>query len=95
MLDYFVLPQKKITGSFREKAKKIDYLGILLSAAGTVLVLVPISGGGTTFAWDSAVVISLLIIGVLCLVAFIWQQYKFSPLPIFPCEYLRYLPCTG
>jgi predicted membrane channel-forming protein YqfA (hemolysin III family) len=67
LLDHFILPFKPVTGSMRKKLTQIDYLGILLSAAGTILLLVPISGGGSTFAWNSAVVIALLIVGALCM----------------------------
>lgn len=86
VIDHFVLPLKPVTGSISKKLAKIDYLGIFLSAAATVLLLVPISGGGTTFAWSSATAIALLVVGALCAVAFIISQWKFARLPILPCE---------
>jgi hypothetical protein len=85
-MDHFVLPLKPVSGSWKKKMAQIDYLGIFLSAAGAVLLLVPISGGGSTFAWDSAVTIVLLIVGALCSVAFIISQWKWAKLPILPRE---------
>ncbi|KRZ98577.1 uncharacterized protein AC631_05667, partial [Debaryomyces fabryi] len=36
----------------REKFKKIDYLGFIFSSAGLILLLIPISGGGSTYKWS-------------------------------------------
>ncbi|EIW73620.1 hypothetical protein TREMEDRAFT_13940, partial [Tremella mesenterica DSM 1558] len=84
IMDHFVLPLKPVHGDIRTKLKQIDYLGIFLSAAGTVLLLVPISGGGSTFAWDSAAVIGLLVSGGVCMIGFFLTQWKFAALPILP-----------
>lgn len=85
-LNHFIIPLRPVTGSMRKKASQIDYLGVLLSAASTVLLLVPISGGGSTFAWDSAIVIALLIVGAGCGVAFILNEAYLAKLPILPRE---------
>ena len=79
-----IVPLKPVTGSVKTKLKQIDYLGVFLSAAATVFLLVPISGGGSTFAWKSALVIVLLILGVLLAVAFVLSQWKLAKLPILP-----------
>lgn len=70
-----------------KKLGQIDYLGIALSASATVLLLVPISVGGTTFAWSSPTAIVLLVLGSLCAVGFIVGQWKFARLPILPCKF--------
>ncbi|GEQ69304.1 hypothetical protein JCM33374_g2975 [Metschnikowia sp. JCM 33374] len=38
------------------KLKKIDYIGIFFAAASLTLLLIPISGGGSTYAWNSPLV---------------------------------------
>jgi hypothetical protein len=76
-----------VTGSVKKKLGQIDYLGIFLSAAATVLLLVPISGGGTTFAWSSPTSIVLLVLGGLCGVGFVVSQWKYARLPILPREF--------
>ncbi|WVR06704.1 hypothetical protein IAU60_003736 [Kwoniella sp. DSM 27419] len=98
---HFILPLKPVTGSVKEKLAKIDYTGIALSAGGTILLLVslivpycanpqvPISGGGSSFAWDSAVVISLLIIGSVLMIAFLLCEWKFASLPILPLRLFK------
>lgn len=83
---HLIIPLKPVTGSMKKKASQIDYLGVFLSAAATVLLLVPISGGGSTFAWNSTVVIVLLIMGALCGVGFVLNEAFVARLPILPRE---------
>jgi predicted MFS family arabinose efflux permease len=59
----FTLPASKIHGDFRTKLRVIDYYGVALSSAATMLLLIPISGGGTYFDWGSAMVIAMLALG--------------------------------
>jgi hypothetical protein len=47
---------------------------------------VPISGGGSAFAWNSSTVIALLVVGGAMLVGFLCAQWKLSRLPILPRE---------
>ncbi|KAK8858459.1 hypothetical protein IAR55_002686 [Kwoniella newhampshirensis] len=89
VLDQIILPLKPVHGSMKTKIKQIDYLGIFLSAAGTVLLLVPISGGGSTFAWESATVIAMLVVGAGCMAAFFLSQWKWASLPILPLRLFK------
>ncbi|WVQ92954.1 hypothetical protein IAU59_000015 [Kwoniella sp. CBS 9459] len=86
---HFILPLKPVTGSVKVKLLQIDYLGIVLSAGGTVLLLVPISGGGSTFSWRSAEVISLLVLGALMTAGFLCCEWRFARLPILPLRLFK------
>ncbi|CUM66709.1 uncharacterized protein PRCAT00004387001 [Priceomyces carsonii] len=70
--------------SNKEKFKKIDYLGMLFSTASLTLLLVPISGGGSTYAWDSTKVIVMFVIGGVCMVIFLIIEWKIPILPMIP-----------
>ncbi|KAK8057539.1 hypothetical protein PG996_011476 [Apiospora saccharicola] len=48
-----------------EGVRKMDWAGVLTSSTAVVFLLIPISGGGAYFPWDSPMVISMLVIGVL------------------------------
>lgn len=61
----------------------IDRAGIALLALTLVLVLVPISLGGTTWAWGSPEVIGMLAAGALTLVAFIAVERR-AVEPVLP-----------
>lgn len=55
----FTLPPSKVHGDVTAKMKAIDYWGVVFSSSALLLLLIPISGGGTYFDWSSAMVISM------------------------------------
>lgn len=83
---YFLIEdrQKQIQSILtkKEKFKKIDYLGTFLSTASLTLLLVAVSGGGSSYAWNSAVTISLFVVGGILFIAFILCEWKIPELPM-------------
>lgn len=79
-----VLPQKKPKDSFKSKLRKVDFIGSFFSTAGMILLLIPISGGGSYFDWRSVMVIVMIIFGALCMVAFVLVEWKVAQLPTMP-----------
>lgn len=75
----------------KQKLMKIDYVGMFFACAGLVLILVPLSGGGTTFPWDSAIVIAMFVSGGVCLVIFAIYELKVPELPMIPLKALKNL----
>ncbi|MFJ8080885.1 DHA2 family efflux MFS transporter permease subunit [Streptomyces sp. NPDC096205] len=66
----------------------IDYLGtFLIASVATCLVLVA-SLGGTTWAWDSAQIIGLAVLGVLLAVAFVAVERRAAE-PVLPLKLFR------
>jgi MFS family permease len=49
----YFLPTTMPKGNFREQAEKIDYWGVGTASVALILLLIPISGGGTYFEWNS------------------------------------------
>lgn len=86
----FCLPLTPVTGSACQKLKKVDYYGAILSLATNVFILIPISSGGTTYAWSSPTVVVLLILGVVAGVSFIIVEWKVAPLPVMPLRLWTY-----
>jgi MFS family permease len=88
---FFILPPSKDSSKldFRAVAKKIDHWGILFGSAAIVLILIPVSGGGGYFAWDSSMVISMLVIGGICVLAFLFVEHKIAVLPMMPRKLLN------
>ncbi|KAH8176376.1 major facilitator superfamily protein [Sarocladium implicatum] len=92
----FFLPLKHNSGNHVAKFKMIDYGGILLNLAGCLLILIPLSGGGIAYAWNSAIVISMLAVGGIIWIAFGLWEWKLARVPIMPlrlfgaphCSYL-------
>jgi hypothetical protein len=89
----FFLPLKHVSSDTMEKMRKIDYGGIVLNIASTLLLLVPLSGGGVTYAWSSAFFISATVVGVVLLVLFVLYEWRLAPLPIMPLWLYRAPHC--
>ncbi|CAO2654543.1 Nn.00g112760.m01.CDS01 [Neocucurbitaria sp. VM-36] len=68
-----------------QQFKELDFVGIFLFIAGTVLFLIGLSWGGTTYPWKSAAVICTIVLGAFTLVAFgLYEQYVFKGQAIMP-----------
>lgn len=80
----FFLPLKHVSSNNMAKMRKIDYGGILLNIASTLLLLIPLSGGGVTYAWSSVFFIAATVTGVVLMVVFVLYEWKLAPLPIMP-----------
>lgn len=75
------LPKKKTQG-------KIDYLGAaLLTIAITSTVLVT-TWGGTEYAWGSAEIIGLIVVGIVSIAGFIYAETKAAE-PVMPLHIFR------
>lgn len=92
---WFFLPLKHRSGNYVEKIKKIDYGGMTLNIASTLLVLIPLSGGGVTYSWNSPFLISTLTIGVVLGVLFVLYEWKLAPLPIMPLRLYKAPHCSA
>jgi hypothetical protein len=81
---WFYLPLKHRSGDYLEKTKKIDFGGTILNMASTLLLLIPLSGGGVTYAWSSPFLIATIVVGVVLTVLFVLYEWKLAKLPIMP-----------
>ncbi|KAI8680482.1 MFS domain-containing protein [Fusarium keratoplasticum] len=89
LLAYLYLPSRVPETTFKEGVKKIDYLGTLTLSTGTIFLLIPISGGGAYFPWDSPMVISMLAIGLVSMFLFVIVEWKVADLPMIPVTVYR------
>ncbi|OOF92387.1 hypothetical protein ASPCADRAFT_175256 [Aspergillus carbonarius ITEM 5010] len=89
IVGYLLIPNNAQKGSFRKNVRRIDFYGILASSVGIIFLLIPISGGGSYFNWDSAMVISMLTIGACALIAFILIEWKVAVLPMLPVVFFQ------
>ncbi|RDW68983.1 uncharacterized protein DSM5745_08743 [Aspergillus mulundensis] len=89
VVGYFLIPNSHKKDSFITSVKRIDFLGIITSSIAVILILIPISGGGSYFDWDSAMVISMLVIGGCSLIAFFLVEWKVASLPMLPVNLFK------
>ncbi|KAE8383334.1 hypothetical protein BDV26DRAFT_277281 [Aspergillus bertholletiae] len=89
VVGYFLIPNNARKTSFRKNLGRIDFYGIIASSIGIIFLLIPISGGGSYFQWDSAMVIGMLVIGGCSLTVFIFIEWKVATLPMLPMVMFR------
>lgn len=86
----FFLDLKTPTTPVLKGLATIDWLGAFFIVTGTLLFLFGLEYGGTSFPWDSATVLSLLIIGIACIGAFAFIELKVAKYPIMPARIFKY-----
>ncbi|KAK3668757.1 hypothetical protein LTR22_000237 [Elasticomyces elasticus] len=73
-----------------EELRKIDFVGIVLFVAGLLLFLMGLSWGGSLYAWNSAHVISTLVVGFVTSVVFVlWECFAPLERPLVPMRLFR------
>ncbi|GAA5892910.1 hypothetical protein JCM5296_006039 [Sporobolomyces johnsonii] len=78
------LPLKQVKGSMKKKLKQIDYGGSFLTMSASVLLILPLNWGGTSFPWVSGPVLGCLIAGVLTFAIFFVWEGKIAKIPVVP-----------
>lgn len=73
--------------------KKIDYGGIVLNISSTILLLIPLSGGGVTYAWSSSFFIGTTVTAAVLTLLFFIYEWKVASLPIMPLRLYRAPHC--
>ncbi|OUO91772.1 MFS transporter [Gordonibacter sp. An230] len=74
----------------------IDVPGAFSMALATACVILVISWGGGTYAWDSPVIVGLIAVGVVAIVTFVLVERRAAE-PLIPLGFFRnrnYLICT-
>jgi EmrB/QacA subfamily drug resistance transporter len=72
-----------------EGLKSIDWVGVVTIAGGVVLFLFGMGSGGVTHPWDSAFVLCLIIFGLVTIVLFFINEWKFAKYPVIPLRLFR------
>ncbi|KAF4957224.1 hypothetical protein FGADI_3289 [Fusarium gaditjirri] len=84
-----LLPLKPVSGSIKEKARKIDWMGVMASIAGIVLTVMAINSGGSMWAWNNIKTISILTVGIIMLLIFIIIEAFLARIPIIPLRLFK------
>ncbi|KAK5809600.1 major facilitator superfamily domain-containing protein [Linnemannia elongata] len=67
----------------KEQLARIDYAGTFFIIIAVICLLLPITWGGTTYAWDSAQVIALFCVAFVLIAILMYIEYK-AVEPIIP-----------
>ncbi|KAI0901244.1 MFS general substrate transporter [Annulohypoxylon nitens] len=88
------LPLKPVTGSWSEKMRKIDWLGLFTVVTGVLFLIIPINSGGSIFPWNNAVIITLLALGGTFIVLFCVAEIWIAKLPMIPIRLFNQVSTT-
>jgi MFS family permease len=72
-----------------EKYKQLDIVGFVLFVPATTCLVLAMQWGGTAYAWNSARIITLLVLAVLLAAAFACSQLKKGDGAMFPLHLLK------
>jgi EmrB/QacA subfamily drug resistance transporter len=62
----------------------IDWTGSILIIGGVLMLFLGLELGGTTFPWESATTICLIVFGLVAIVLYVVNEAKFAKYPITP-----------
>jgi len=74
--------------------QRVDFLGVFLLLAASILLVFALEEAGSRYPWDSAAIITSLTLACLCWIAFpFWEHHveasKSSREPVFPVRLLK------
>jgi hypothetical protein len=70
--------------SLREGVLAVDWIGTVSIVTVTVLILLGLEFGGSTFAWNSPKVICLIVFGTLMIGFFLFNEQRWAKYPLMP-----------
>ncbi|KAI6778491.1 putative transporter-like protein [Emericellopsis cladophorae] len=85
----FFMPLKKVDGDSKMKLKAVDFIGIFLALAGTIVLMLGLTWGGGEHPWNSASVIATLVVGLAVCVGFVLWQWKGPRYPLVPLRIFK------
>ncbi|GJJ67942.1 hypothetical protein EMPS_00288 [Entomortierella parvispora] len=74
--------------NLRSQLAQVDYLGVLFIIATVVCLLLPLTWGGTTYPWNSAVIISLFCVFIVLMVMMVIVENKAKENAVIPIALL-------
>ncbi|OMJ09687.1 putative MFS-type transporter [Smittium culicis] len=76
-------------GNYKEKIRRIDFLGIFLILSSLTLIILAINWGGVFYPWKSPLVISSIVCGIILLAFFCLVELKYANEPIIPLNLFK------
>ena len=89
VIGWVYLPSTMPKGNAKQQFNLIDWGGIVTATIAITLILIPLSGGGSYFEWSSSMVISMLTIGGLSFLTFLFVEWKIANLPMMPLNIFK------
>jgi len=89
VLLFFFLKLDTPRTPFMAGIKAIDWVGVLTIVGGVVMFLFGMESGGITHPWGSAYTLCLIIFGIVTIVFFFINEWKFAKYPVIPLRLFK------
>ncbi|OLY82037.1 putative transporter [Smittium mucronatum] len=76
-------------GNWKDKMRRIDFLGLALIVAGLTMIILAMNWGGVQYSWTSPIVLCLFIFGFIFIVIFSLVELYFAKEPILPLRLFK------
>ena len=88
---FFLLRGKQVQpwAEVLKELKDVDTIGILTIVPAVTVLLLVVQLGGTTYAWGSARIIAMIVLGAVLLVFLVWWEYRKGDKAAIPFRLFR------
>ncbi|KAI9358241.1 major facilitator superfamily domain-containing protein [Zopfochytrium polystomum] len=76
-------------GDIVSSLTRIDWVGTFLLVGAVICILIPLQGVGSLYAWKDPIVISLLVVGGVLTIAFVYVEAKWAANPVIPLSMFK------
>ncbi|KAG0047279.1 hypothetical protein BGZ83_007648 [Gryganskiella cystojenkinii] len=86
---FFILKLPSVKGSYRQKLKRVDFLGSFTFVVGIICVLLSTNWGGNEYSWSSVQIVVPYCVGAVFIAIFLYVEAKIAVEPILPFRLFR------
>ncbi|KAJ8073752.1 hypothetical protein PM082_012030 [Marasmius tenuissimus] len=86
---YFFMPLKPVESNWKVKIRRIDFLGSFLVLVSSIMVVMALTWGGSSYPWTNAHVVAPGCIGIVFGIAFVLWEGKGPKYPLLPLYIFR------
>ncbi|KAE8354370.1 major facilitator superfamily domain-containing protein [Aspergillus coremiiformis] len=85
-----VFPPSDMAENVWMKLRRVDWFGVCTSMMAIVLILIPISQGGSVIPWNSPIVLTMFTLGAMLFAVFLIGEWRWVKLPLLPMRLFQY-----
>ncbi|KAE8342655.1 hypothetical protein BDV24DRAFT_173662 [Aspergillus arachidicola] len=85
-----VFPPSDMADNVCTKLQRVDWFGVFTSMMAIVLILIPVSQGGSAIPWNSPIIIAMLALGAALFGLFLIGEWRWVKLPLLPMRLFKY-----
>ncbi|KAJ7122550.1 major facilitator superfamily domain-containing protein [Mycena crocata] len=81
---YFFMPLKTVEGDWKQKLRRVDFVGSLLILLASTLLVLSLTWASGSYEWQNPHVFATLTVGCVISVVFVLWEWKVPAFPVIP-----------